>query len=612
MNIGMKKIFYLMLSLSFIACQDMIETYPNGQINDEEMLKHQEYVSGLIGYAYEQLPRDYRNIEGNRLDCATDDAVLTSTTDNVVKFATGNVNNSQDPFQTVWASSYKAISNLNRFLNDSLFAKTDFYFNPELNRVYKERLLGEAYGLRAFLYWKLLKFWGGKGISSGEMLGVPLVTKVFTPESEDYNLKRNTYAECVEQIKADCDSAYKYLPIAHRDFLVEDLNVYKDVLGSCNWGRIDGITTRAILSDMYLTYASPLFAPDDVNKRNELYALAAYHAKEVLDFKSNVDNVSGGFVPTNRLDWFDPTSPNCVFVSRRAGNSDAHDSHERDFYPGGFNGNGTLGATMDLVDAFPMENGYPITEQDGNYDKDKPFNGRDKRLYSVIFYPGSKNKENYTFETWFDEATNQLAKDAPGQPNVSRTGFHIKKMVFQDLNWADSKPIKAPHVKHYYRWENMLLNYAEAVFEYTGSASRPFTYNKKTGMSAMEAIALIRSRNTYDNELPYVSTNPDRYLVEASENQAKFRELIHNERRIEFCFEGVRFFDIRRWNTDVAEINKPVHKISVVKKADGTFEYNKEEVEVRNFPSLYVPIPYSEILRADNMEQNEGWTGWSK
>lgn len=77
MNIGMKKIFYLMLSLSFTACQDMIETYPNGQINDEEMLKHQEYVSGLIGYAYEQLPRDYRNIEGNRLDCATDDAVLT-------------------------------------------------------------------------------------------------------------------------------------------------------------------------------------------------------------------------------------------------------------------------------------------------------------------------------------------------------------------------------------------------------------------------------------------------------------------------------------------------------------------------------------------------------
>lgn len=87
--------------------------------------------------------------------------------------------------------------------------------------------------------------------------------------------------------------------------------------------------------------------------------------------------------------------------------------------------------------------------------------------------------------------------------------------------------------------------------------------------------------------------------------------MIKNERRIEFCFEGQRFFDLRRWNTDVSQINKPVHGIYVVKRADATLEYSSMNVEERMFPSLYVPIPYKEILKSTQLEQNEGWNTWS-
>ncbi len=59
-----------------------------------------------------------------------------------------------------------------------------------------------------------------KGVD-GQMLGFPIITEPLDPASEiDY--ARNTYDECVAQIIKDCDSAYKYLPIAHRDFLVPD------------------------------------------------------------------------------------------------------------------------------------------------------------------------------------------------------------------------------------------------------------------------------------------------------------------------------------------------------------------------------------------------------
>lgn len=605
----MKSKILLVLIFPFLlsGCDSLLDTYPYGQIDDEEMVKFQKYVSGLVGYAYEQIPLDYRNIEGNRLDCATDDAVLTDVNADIVKFAIGSINNSEDPFSSIWSSSYKAIANLNLFIQDDLGIKTKYYLDPELDEVYKKRLLGEAYGMRAFMQWRLLKFYGGIGIKSGKMLGYPIITEKKTIESEEVFLERNSYDDCVLQIINDCEKALELLPEAHRDFMYDSeyLLSFQKILGSCNWGRVDGLTINALLADLYLTYASPLFNP---NNDMERWKKAAEYSKKVIDFKLNVDgNVKGGFNPTDRLNWFDACITSGIFISRRAGNSDANDSHERDFYPTGFRGNGILGATQDLVDAFPMSNGYPINHpiNHGVYNPNEPYKNRDPRLYANIFYPGSKNKHDYTFETWYDEAQDIWGKDAPGLTKVSRTGYHIRKMVFPDLDWSASNIYKGAHVKHYYRWEHMILAFAEAANEYEGPIGSNF------GMSAKEALKYLRSRKTFDNvTLPFASSDP--YLDEVSTDKNKFRELVHNERRIELCFEGQRFFDLRRWNTDVKNINNPVHKINVIKKTDGTFRYEIEEIENRNFPSLFIPIPYGEILKDDKMEQNIGWETWSK
>lgn len=604
----MKRILLYIVISSFLlsGCDNLIEPYPYGQVDDEEMGKFQDYVSGLVGYAYEQLPKDYRNIQGNRLDCLTDDATLTSVNDVVAKFAIGISNNSDDPFSDIWSSSYKAISNINLFLKDDFGLKTNYFIDSNVDKVYKERLQGEAYGLRALMQWRLLRFWGGKGIRSGQLLGFPIITDRMTIETEKIDLPRDSYEMCVKQIVDDCDQAYELLPIAHRDFLYnkEYLLTYHNVLGSCNWGRIDGITTRAILAELYLTYASPLFNPSGDKER---WKKAAEYAKEVIDFKLTKDNVTGGFDPKKSLNWFDACSPNGILVSRRDGNSDANDAHEKEFYPVGFRGNGVIGATHDLVDAFAMENGYPKDHPEGQklYDPNNPYASRDPRLYSVIFYTGSKNKHNYTFETWFDETTSTWAKDAPGLNKVSRTGYHIRKMVYPDLDWSASNVYKGAHVKHYYRWEHMILAFAEAANEYEGPNGTSF------GLSAKDALKYLRSRKTYDGAtLPYASNDP--YLEEVSRNQDLFRELVHNERRIELCFEGQRFFDIRRWANSIDDINQPVHKAKVTKKADGTMVYESEKLENRSFPSLFIPLPYSEILKADNLEQNEGWDSWSK
>ena len=105
--------------------------------------------------------------------------------------------------------------------------------------------------------------------------------------------------------------AYKYLPIAHRDFLVPNIND-RAYAGARYWGRFDGITTRAIKAQVYLTWASPRFNPGNDLTR---WDMAAKNAKEVMDFKTTKDAVSKGFTKTKGVNWFDPNFPGIVFSS---------------------------------------------------------------------------------------------------------------------------------------------------------------------------------------------------------------------------------------------------------------------------------------------------------
>jgi len=93
--------------------------------------------------------------------------------------------------------------------------------------------------------------------------------------------------------------------------------------------------------------------------------------------------------------------------------------------------------------------------------------------------------------------------------------------------------------------------------------------------------------------------------------ETAFDDFVKNERRIETCFEGIRFYDLRRWYDSTNELNKTVHGAVVQKNEDGSFIYSlNNEVENRAFPSAYLPIPYQEMLRMNNMVQNEGWDAW--
>lgn len=582
------------LAIFFVSCVDFLDPYPNGDRSKEDIWQYQDMVQGLVGQCYDNMSRNYDNNEGAYFDCISDNAVQTSTTASLRQMAVGALTTGQDPFRTYWDRDYKSINLVNMFLEDRKGYNTRFLIVPRLDSLVRNRLQGEAFALRAWFQWDLLQKFGGKGMD-GKMYGFPIVTKPLD-YTQEVDLPRNTYDDCVKQILADCDSAYKYLPIAHRDFLVPNVGD-RAYAGSRYWGRMDGITTRAIKSMVYLTWASPRFNPGNDKTR---WDMAAKYAKEVIDFKLTVDNVSKGFVAANGVNWFDPNFPGIIWSSRYQNSNDAM---ERMFYPGGFQGNGTMGATQELVDAFPMKNGYPITDPRSNYDPANPYKDRDPRFYSMIFHNDAKairagkTEVMYTFENF------EGGKDAAGASSKnSRTNYHIKKMVFMGLNWSDASINRQPHSNFFIRWAHMVLTFAEAANQVVGP-----TDAGKYGLSAKDAMKYLRSRKTYDGAAG-LATDP--YLDEVAANATAFDAFVKNERRIETCFEGMRFYDLQRWSTSLADMNKPVHGMQIVKNADGTYSYTREEVEKRTLTSAYLPIPYDEMLRMNKLVQNEGWEAW--
>ena len=125
----------------------------------------------------------------------------------------------------------------------------------------------------------------------------------------------------------------------------------------------------------------------------------------------------------------------------------------------------------------------------------------------------------------------------------------------------------------------------------------------------------MRARKTYDGVTPSFNVT-DPYLDEvAGAGEAAFDSFVKRERRIETCFEGLRFYDLRRWTTDAdweAVINAPVHGVGITQNTDLSFTYDMGvEVENRAFTSPYNPIPYNEMLRMSNLVQNEGWNSWN-
>ncbi len=251
------RIFLLSAAAVLGGC-DFLDPLPMGNVTDENISGYPSYVRGFVEKAYDLLPSTYISNEYIYLDAITEDAVITSSGSAIRRYGTGAVSPASYPFDAYWTRDYTAIMYVNTFLEDNLGLNTRFLVDNTTNALLQRYLQGDAYAMRAWYEFDLLRKFGGVG-TDGKLLGFPILTSpvdVFGTDPE--SVERNTYDECVKRILDDCDSALVYIPEANEGI---GIGQHSTIDGASRWKRMDGLSVKALKAMVYLYWASPAFNP---------------------------------------------------------------------------------------------------------------------------------------------------------------------------------------------------------------------------------------------------------------------------------------------------------------------------------------------------------------
>lgn len=519
----MKRLLFISILAMVMGACDFLDPRPIQDQTSEDLWSHATYGEGILTTAYADLAASYP-ID---MEYYTDNAVPNIPGAN--NLALGSWTVQTNPLGS-WGRCYKNIRYLNLFIEnakDLVYKVSDQYKDSVLN-VHR---MGEAYYLRAWYQWILLRDYGGYAQGESVALGFPLVTHVLE-QGEELDLPRNTYEECVQQIANDCDSAIKVLPLDY-------LHGGDEYTGLVNRGRGSGLAAMALKARAYLYAASPAFSAPDQSK----WQRAAEAAADAIE-------AGGGLTELDSFGNFnDATSSDNIWIYPTwVGNW-----MEATYYAPSLYGNGYCNPSQELVNAFPAADGKPIAESDV-YNAASPYEKRDGRFNRFIFF----NEDGYN-GTYI--RTVEGGADAPGGLNQqgTRTGYYMKKLLSKNVRLTPNDQTTDVHFYVFLGRDELYLNFAEAANEAYGPT------DASLGFSAADALMAIRKRAGIDSDAS-VDGYQDEYMdVQAADGAEAFRALVKNERRIELCFEGHRFWDIRRWNEP---LNHSISGVSIT--ATGT------------------------------------------
>jgi len=404
----------------------------------------------------------------------------------------------------------------------------------------KNLILGQTLFLRAHFYFQLSKYFGG----------VPLIDVPLDRNSGDNIFYgRSTYDETVDFIRKDLTDAVALLP---------------KTWGSNDAGRATKGAALAMRNETEL-YAERW--SDCVSTYNEIVALNKYDI--VADYKSifqpaTEDNVEVMFDIEFDGDARSHTAE--IFLSPRIDAS------------GVAAGWGHMLPTQELIDAYEFKDG--ALGDDAAHAND-PYTDRDNRFYASILYDGSTwrgatistrwnpNVQQGTFSNSFDENHSHQG---------TLTGYYFSKYIDENLQPTETSYYGQAINKTnaiYYRFAEMLLNYAEAKNELSGP-----------DQSVYDAINRLRARGGIPNLVSGLSKDD-------------MRIKIRNERRVELAFEGKRYWDIMRWKIGDEVFNKSKGAMRI-EENNGVLTYNRVDAfrGQMNFTSprdYLFPIPQSAI-----------------
>ena len=550
---------FILACLIPASCVDL--SYSEESTRDEEWT-YEYFENGIKNMVFDVYAQVYNNeFESNSayfLAGATDEAQYALETGAINNYVNGGWS-AANPYSRTWTKCYTAIADANMFLEKLDQADiTSWQYNPDYrNWVQQLEIFPyEVRFLRAYFYFELFRSYGD----------VPLVTTTLT-NAEANTITRTPADEIVKFIVEELDEIAPYLPVSY----ITEVN---SEVGRATRGAALALKARTLLY-----YASPLFNPSNDRSR---WAKAAEACKFILDNAeawglklSNYGSLWGHEAFFNQ---------ELIFGLGRGD----FNTFEMANYPVGVE-NGSSGncPTQTLVDQYEyQDNGQTFGQRHPgsiNLSLVDPYEGLDPRFALTVVRNGDEWPTNGAQKKAIEIFAGGF--NASPKYGATPTGYYLKKYVDGScVTTADNQTTRR-HTWILFRLGEIYLDYAEAVFNATGSA-KDATY----GLTANEAINKLRNRS--DIQMPEFTEDGEAWVAR-----------YERERMVELAFENHRFWDVRRWkkgsqyfrSVDVASIsgNLMLTRSTVSRQWDE--KYN------------FYPIPQSELKKNPNLTQNAGW-----
>jgi len=450
---------------------------------------------------------------------------------------------------TFWARSYRSIREINYALNNIQ--------DVGMSQSHTNLLIAELKFIRAFRYHDLIRNYGE----------VVLVGDHVVELGDDYTdpalFNRRPIEESMAYVIAELDAAAAGLPVSNS--------------GSYGEGRATKGAALALKSRLLLYAASPLYSG---GSNTQKWAEAAAAAKAVMDM-GTYSLFQGGYA-----ELFTNQQSNQEYIFARFYNITArHLALEIANGPNGYGGWGGNVPLQNLVDDYEMTDGSMFNWSDPAQAA-APYANRDPRFYATVLYNGAPYRGR-TVETFRPDGLD--SPEGPDNWNSSKTGYYLRKFIREDLPIINPWDVAGVQNWIYFRYAEILLNYAEAQNEAVGPDA-----------SVYEAINAIRSR-----------TSVNMPALPAGLSQSDMRDRIRHERRIELAFEEHRYYDVRRWMIASQTENEPAQGIRITKDGSGNLLYEIiTALQGKSFQEkhYWLPIPRAEILSSNNqLPQNPGY-----
>ena len=361
---------------------------------------------------------------------------------------------------------------------------------------------------------------------------VPLILETLGYDESAYKVKRSPREKVVQQMYDDLDTAIRYLPAVS----------YTD--GHAVQGSALAYKARVA---MYNNDFATAAAMADKVIRSGLFRLHDDYNGIFFDQQTNNPEIIFSIryeTPLNN------TNLDLVYGSRFA-----------------------VCVHGNLVDAYECTDGK-LPAESSVYDPATPYLNRDPRLKKTIFTKG---------DPWGYDKVNGFGYNQGKAESLPQTGFGLRKYVNYNVDPNVTTYSEQDFVKM--RYADVLLMYAEAQITMARNGQG------SVDQSVLNAINQVRAR-AYGADFTDLSAYPAITTFDLDELQT----IIRRERRIELAFEGLRYYDLKRWK--IAETVLPALTDPDSKKR--SFDPKKHYLW---------PVPQAEIdiVGSDILSQNDGY-----